>query len=87
MFAREAGARRISQTSLSKAASSIYGFMDDALWLSMLRERNNTAHIYDGGAALKLVATVIASYIPEFGRLQEGLVSCYGEKSLMGPEE
>lgn len=87
MFAREAGARRISQTSLSKAASSIYGFTDDALWLSMLRERNNTAHIYDGGAALKLIATVIASYIPEFGCLQEGLVSCYGEKFLMGPEE
>lgn len=83
----ESAAATGSPRDILKAAFSIYDFMDDALWLSMLRERNNTAHIYDGAAALKLIRAVIVSYIPEFERLQEGLVSRYGEKFLMGPEE
>lgn len=38
-------------------------------------------------AALKLVTTIIVSYIPEFERRRDGLLARYGEKFLMGPEE
>lgn len=53
----------------------------------MLRERNNTARVYDGAAALKLVTAVIVSYIPELKRLRDGLLARYGEEFLMGPEQ
>lgn len=76
-----------SPREILKASFSIYDFMDDSLWLSMLRERNNTAHVYDGAAALKLVTVVIVSYIPEFKRLRDGLLDRYGEEFLMGPEQ
>ena len=52
----------------------------------MLRERNNTAHAYDGAAAARLVDLIISDYIPEFQRLRDGLVARYGEKFLVGPE-
>lgn len=39
-------------------------FIDQEVWLSMLRERNNTSHIYDGEAAKKLVDRVIEEFIP-----------------------
>ena len=52
--------------------------MDEGTWLSMLRDRNNTAHAYDGDAAAALVATVLERYLPEFERLREGLLARYG---------
>lgn len=67
-----------SPREIVKAASRYYGFIDEETWLAMLRDRNNSAHIYDGEAAAALVRTIIDRYIPEFTRLREGLVSRYG---------
>ena len=53
--------------------------MDEQIWLAMLRDRNNTAHVYDGRAAAELVKTIISGYVPEFVRLRDGLVARYGE--------
>ena len=68
-----------SPRDIIKAASAYYDFMDEELWLSMLRDRNNTAHVYDTDAAQRLVTKVIDIYIPEFVRLNTGLVGRYGD--------
>lgn len=53
-------------------------FIDQEVWLSMLRERNNTSHIYDGEAAKKLVDRVIEEFIPEFIKVEKGIEKWYG---------
>ena len=65
--------------SLSRAtALRYYTFMDEDLWLRMLRDRNDSAHIYDGARMRRLVDTIIDDYIPEFERLRQGLRERYG---------
>ncbi len=43
----------------------------------MLKERNNTAHIYDGEAARKLTDRIITEFIPEFEELQSNIEKQY----------
>lgn len=62
-----------------KTAFQYYDFMDESLWLRMLRDRNDSAHIYDEERARRLVDAIIADYIPEFERANQGLVARYGE--------
>ncbi|KAA8815127.1 nucleotidyltransferase [Bifidobacterium callitrichos] len=61
-----------------KTAYQYYDFMDESLWLRMLRDRNDSAHIYDESRAKQLVHAVIDEYIPEFERVNQGLVTRYG---------
>ena len=61
-----------------RTAYQYYDFMDESLWLRMLRDRNDSAHIYDESRAKQLVRTVIDEYIPEFERVDQGLVARYG---------
>lgn len=68
-----------SPRDIIKTASSYYDFMDEETWLAMLRDRNNTARVYDENAAKQLVTTVIEHYIPEFVRLNDGLLGRYGD--------
>lgn len=62
-----------------KAANCYYDFVDEETWLSMLRDRNNTAHVYDRQLAKELVEKTITSYIPESVRLRDGVISRYGD--------
>ena len=41
------------------------------------KERNNTAHIYDGEAARKLTDRIITEFIPEFEELQSNIEKQY----------
>lgn len=93
-FAEEAGARKVVKTMLAyegdpvsasgsprdgiKTAYQYYDFMDETMWLRMLRDRNDSAHIYDEERAKRLVRTIIEDYIPEFERVNEGLTIRYG---------
>jgi predicted nucleotidyltransferase len=61
-----------------KEAYGIYPFFDGAVWLSMLRDRNDMSHIYDGNAAKELVDRILETYIPQFAKLERELVSLYG---------
>ncbi|KFI88027.1 nucleotidyltransferase [Bifidobacterium reuteri DSM 23975] len=61
-----------------KTAYQYYDFMDESLWLRMLRDRSDSAHIYDEDRAQRLVHTIIDSYIPEFERVDNGLTERYG---------
>ena len=45
----------------------------------MLRDRNTMAHLYDAGAAQRLVHDVLECYVPEFVRVQQGLETRYGD--------
>ena len=66
-----------SPREILKAAYSIYGFLDEAIWLSMLKDRNSMTHIYDGEEAQRLVHTILDQYIPEFIRLRDNLQKQY----------
>ena len=68
-----------SPRDIIKAAYRYYDFMDEDVWLSMLHQRNETAHLYDAGAAQRLVHDVLERYIPEFARVQQGLEARYGD--------
>ena len=72
-----------SPRDIIKAASYYFDFMDEETWLAMLRNRNNTAHVYDENAAKQLVTATIEHYIPEFVRLNEGILGRYGDLLTM----
>ena len=55
-----------------------YDFLDEEVWLSMLRDRNDMTHIYDGEAAKRLVDKIIAEYIPAFIDFGENIKRIYG---------
>ena len=75
----EAVAASGSPRDIIKAAYAYYGFLDEGLWLRMLRSRNDTAHIYDGQHASRMVTLIIEEYIPEFERLRDAVAKRYGD--------
>ena len=66
-----------SPRTVIKAAYTVYDFIDETLWLSMLRERNDTAHMYDEEAALRLVRHILRDYIPAFVRMRDEIAARY----------
>lgn len=68
-----------SPREIIKAAYSCYDFMEEEVWLSMLKDRNDLAHIYDEERAKELLDRILMEYIPEFQRLFVGLQDMYGD--------
>ena len=66
-----------SPREIIKAAYSVYEFIDETIWLSMLKERNNMTHVYDGNEAKELVNKIIVQYIPMFILMKEEIESRY----------
>ena len=66
-----------SPREIIKAAYSIYDFLDEDIWLSMLKSRSDMTHIYNGEAARNLVQIIIESYIPAFISLKEHIMEKY----------
>lgn len=66
-----------SPREIIKAAYAVYDFMDEETWLSMLRDRNDMAHVYDEEAAKRLVKKILEEYIPTFVQLKDSLVEYY----------
>ena len=66
-----------SPREIIKAAYSIYDFLDEDIWLSMLKSRNDMTHIYNGEAARNLAQIIIESYIPAFISLKEHIMEKY----------
>ena len=69
-----------SPRGIIKEAYAVYPFFRAELWLQMLGDRNNTAHIYDGNAARELVSRILTVYIPQFQELETELNNYYGDK-------
>lgn len=74
-----------SPRDIIKAAYRYYNFIDESIWLEMLRERNTITHIYDSNQAKELITRIIDTYIPEFQKMQESLLERYGSM-LMEPD-
>lgn len=72
-----------SPREIIKAAYTIYSdYMDEDVWIRMLKSRNNMTHIYDGNAAKELVDIILKEYVPAFVRLQKGMEARYGDHIL-----
>lgn len=66
-----------SPREIIKAAYQTFDFIHEEVWLSMLKERNDTSHIYDGNAAKKLVKKILENYIGEFAQMEEKIEEKY----------
>ena len=74
-----AAAKSGSPREILKEAYKIYPCMDEEIWLSMLSQRNNMAHIYDASAARELVALILRDYLPAFEQLRDSMIEKYGD--------
>lgn len=68
-----------SPREIIKAAYGIYEFIDEDIWLAMLKARNDMTHIYDGNEAKELVKTIIDMYIPAYCKMKEEIEKRYQE--------
>lgn len=66
-----------SPREILKAAYEVYDFIDENIWLDMLKSRNDMTHIYDGDAARRLVGNILQRYIPEFVKLRKNIERIY----------
>ena len=69
-----------SPREIIKAAYAVYDCLDEEIWLSMLRARNDMTHIYDSSAAKNMVEQILKKYIPEFYKLQQTIEDKYGKE-------
>ena len=75
-----------SPRTILKAAFATYDFLDEDVWLEMLKARNDLSHIYDEDAERAVVDCVIQAYIPAFNRLEKGLNELYSETLFSNSE-
>lgn len=66
-----------SPREIIKEAYHSFDFMDEQIWLHMLKDRNDTNHIYDGSLAKQLALRILAEYIPAFQTLKAQIQSRY----------
>ncbi len=66
-----------SPREILKAAYELYDFIDEDIWLEMLKSRNDMTHIYDGEAAKRLVDSILHRYIPEYIKLRDCILDKY----------
>ena len=71
-----------SSSEIIKTAYAYYDFMDESVWLGMLRDRNDTTHIYNEEAARQLVNKVLDNYIHEFQVLEMKIKERYSDEVL-----
>lgn len=71
-----------SPREIIKTAYAYYDFIDESVWLGMLRDRNDTTHIYSEEAARQLVNKVLDSYIHEFQVLEMKIKERYSDEVL-----
>ena len=68
-----------SPREIIKAAYAVYDFMDEIVWLDMLRDRNLSTHIYDCEEVRRLAGRVIDRYIPAFERMRDAVQTRYAD--------
>ena len=71
-----------SPREIIKAAYAYFDFIDENTWLQMLRDRNDTTHMYNEQAAIELVEKIIKAYIPVFIKMEQAVKDRYGEQEL-----
>ena len=68
-----------SPREIIKASYAIYDYLDEEIWLEMLRARKDMTHIYNGEAAKQMVSLILERYIPAFAVMEEKIRKDYGE--------
>ena len=64
--------------SLSKSELIInFDFIEEDIWLNMLRDRNDCTHIYNENMARDLADKIIKIYIPAFNRIDKEFSNIY----------
>lgn len=71
-----------SPREIIKSAYACFDFIEENVWLEMLRERNDTTHIYNEAAAACLVEKILTTYIGVFCDMAQQIHRRYGEESL-----
>ena len=66
-----------SPREIIKQAYQYYPCIEEDVWLDMLSQRNNMAHIYDGNAAKALAQEIISRFIPAFEKLEKSICERY----------
>ena len=68
-----------SPREILKAAYATYDYIDEDIWLEMLRARNDMTHIYNGEAARQMVKVILEKYTPVFVEMRERIEKDYGK--------
>lgn len=77
LYEGDAVGRTGSPREIIKAAYARYDFIDEEIWLVMLKERNDTTHIYNEAKAKELVGKIVNVYIGEFDKIQKEIQNRY----------
>ena len=72
-----AAAKNGSPREIIKEAYQFYTCIDEDVWLDMLAQRNNSAHIYNAAAARELTEKIICNFVPAFLALESSIESQY----------
>lgn len=60
-----------SPREIIKASYQCYNFIEEDIWLNMLKDRNDCTHIYNENMARELVQKIIEVYVPAFNKIDE----------------
>ena len=71
-----------SPREIIKTAYVYFDFMEESIWLEMLRDRNDTTYIYNEEAAQQLVEKILHQYIGVFVLLEQQIRARYGDEVL-----
>lgn len=66
-----------SPREIIKASYSCFDFIEQEVWLSMLKDRNDFTHIYNEDMAIELVKKIINVYISAFNIMDKELKQIY----------
>ena len=75
-------AEMASTREIIKTADAYFHFMEEDVWLEMLRDRNDATHIYNEEAAQQLVEKILHQYIGVFVSLEQQIRARYGDEVL-----
>lgn len=71
-----------SPREIIKTVYAYFHFMEEDVWLEMLRDRNDATHIYNEEAAQQLVEKILHQYIGVFVSLEQQIRARYGDEVL-----
>lgn len=66
-----------SPREIIKAAYYYFDFIEEEVWLGMLKDRNDCTHIYNKDMAEALVHKIIDLYIPAYNKMDKAVVEKY----------
>lgn len=76
----DVGAATESPRAILKASYRYFDFIDEDVWLGMLRDRNDIMHVYDAEGLERLANRILNQYITAFQQLGDGVFARYGSE-------